>query len=72
MKRLGLDFLDQNFEAVITNGKISSLNISTTPESLAKLAKLGGGQGQGTVPGSALAAGTGTAQVTPLVTFWPG
>lgn len=66
-KKRGLDHLDSNFEATVTNGKITTLNLSGTPETLANLAKLGtppagAGTGAGTsgnVPAGAPATGAG-------------
>ncbi len=66
-KRLGVDFLDNNFEATVANGKIITLNLGATPESLAKLPRPGGAPGSATggapsnAPAGAPAAGVGGA-----------
>lgn len=60
LKQIGVDFLDDNVEVTVVNGKITSQSITTTPQSLAKLPRPGGaGGGQGGVPSSAPAAGVG-------------
>ena len=56
-KNIGVDFIDLNFEAIVTNGKITSIIATTTPESLAKLPPQGGNSGG--APSGVPAAGLG-------------
>jgi len=69
-KRMGLDFLDSSFEAIVTNGKITSLNLNPTPESLAKLAKLGGNSGGAPSGVPAAGAGGSTSNTDSSILAW--